>query len=700
MNSDNYKIVISLSHHRIAFEYWQRDGENRLMPVANIAWPVPLAFYCSPMGIEIGDVAVRAANAGTSNAFDDYFEKLGSDETYILGGRRQPLRYLLLDAAETMFEEFFKNDLFGSQGAFKDNKATMPVTLACEADIRSNERSLIASLFRDSGYTRFKITEYNDFIERYVKEHLAQQTPCKNVLVAWTEGSDLSLTLFDLHGNSERHQITLPGLGKDPRLEYVKHIIRERIKGQNPWLSFDFEEEAIERAAMDFLASDVPMLNDTIILSDGNSYHYSLNRAVIDNLQCDEGVEIKARMEEFLRQNGVKDKADTLLILRGMASGNIFFEQTLCPGFGQVIRSDRKLRDNVMKLLIADPNPVVIVKKQVYSEPIEIQEIEETPKPTTRKPTAPKTGSSNSKEEKSEKKGDKQKENQSPNESEGGFMTGFGAKLGASLGSAFDQLGNAAKTTFTTGMDLVGQAVDSAAKFMSTDEPAPDPAVLKKLKREWRETKAMAKGKAGVDKYDEARDILSDFLKKCRQAKAEELANEVAAELSDAVQKAKDAAKDSKVAKGGVATARAAAAKVAAGKNSASENKSGESSSRRQPTASWTAPSKAPKAATPPPVDRGRQLVAEGKLKEAREWYREKGDTSNANLVGDVIRAKRSAEMRLGDDRIETFRKSADAAKVKRVVDELEDFIAKANNIGYPTTDYRNALAQYKKMKR
>lgn len=76
-------------------------------------WPAPLAFYCSQNGIEIGDAAMRAVHTGTSNAFDNYFDRLTNDVTYIYGGQRKPLRYLLLDATETIFEDFSRKFCLG-----------------------------------------------------------------------------------------------------------------------------------------------------------------------------------------------------------------------------------------------------------------------------------------------------------------------------------------------------------------------------------------------------------------------------------------------------------------------------------------------------------------------------------------------------------------------------------------------------------
>ena len=358
MNSDSYKIIISLSHHRIAFEYWQRDGEDKLVPMSGTVWPAPLAFYCSQTGIEIGEAAVRAVHTGTPNAFDNYFERLPAGETYMIGGQRKALRYLILDASEGIFTEFFRTELLGHHGTLTDNRATMPITMVCEADIKPNERVLLGDLFRDSGYNRFMVVEYTDYIDRYLRSTLSREYSCDNVLVAWTEGTDLTLTLFNLTKPGNPQKIKFDGLGVDPRLEYVKNLIWDRIRGQNPWLSFANEESTVAKAATDFLNSSLPLLNDTLTLSDGMDYHYSLNRVVIDHLQCPEGDTIRLKLDNFLRENGIADRHKTLLLLRGMAAGNLFFEQTLGQGFGKIIRSDKQLRNNTMYQLITEEHIV------------------------------------------------------------------------------------------------------------------------------------------------------------------------------------------------------------------------------------------------------------------------------------------------------------------------------------------------------
>lgn len=358
MNLDSYKIIISLSHHRIAYDYWLRDGENRLFPCPGGDWPVPLAFYCKDSGIEIGEDAARAARSGNYNAFDNYFDLLPREKTYTIGGITKPLQELLLDASENVFQDFFRNKLLGRLGSLSANRARMPLTIVCEADIEPNERAFLKGLFLDNGYTRVNVVGYDQYIARHIRQTFTKEYDGEHVMVVWTEGADLTFTLFDMHGVRAPRRATYPGLGLDPRKEYVKNLIWERVIGQNPWLTRDREDAAVDKVAADFLSSDLPMVNGTVMLSDGKSYHYGLNRTAVDALRSNDGVDLRQKQEYFLRENGVADRSRVLMLLRGMVAGNSYFEQNLGQGFAKVIKTDRKLRDNTMRLIIADEHPI------------------------------------------------------------------------------------------------------------------------------------------------------------------------------------------------------------------------------------------------------------------------------------------------------------------------------------------------------
>lgn len=357
MTNDKYKIIISISHRRISFEYWQMgSGEEKLLPMPGCEWPAPLAFYSSPTGIVVGEEAQRAAANGTKDAFGQYFEYLGTNKTYSYGEQQKSIGNILLDAAETFFSRFFREVLLNKYGSLTDNRATMPLTIVCEADIKSNERAYISNLFTDSGFNQTKVVDYDDYIANHCSDVLSKQYTCNKVLVAWTEGSDLDFTLFDVNDKNKRQHETLPNLGIDPRFEYVKNLIWSDFCEQNPFLMRKSVEGIINREATDFLNSSAPTVKAQITLPDGIKYQYYLDRNRINFLQSDNSIVIKQGLDKFLNSANVS-KGETLLILRGIAANNAYFEQTLSHGFLKIVKSDGKLRGDIMKLLIKDSTP-------------------------------------------------------------------------------------------------------------------------------------------------------------------------------------------------------------------------------------------------------------------------------------------------------------------------------------------------------
>lgn len=668
MNSDSYKIIISLSHHRIAFEYWLRDGENKLVPMPNMTWPAPLAFYCSQTGIEIGEGALRAVHSGTSNAFDDYFDRLAKDETYYYGGQTKPLRYLLLDAAESIFADFFKTVLLSSKGTLNDNRANMPITIVCESDIAPNERALLTNLFKDSGYNRSKVVEYNSFIENYIRSSFVRDNDCDNALVAWTEGTDLTFTLFGLNQRSERRQACFSGLGVDPRLDYVKNLIWDRIKGQNPWLMYDNEEESITRAASDFLNSTSPLISETITLSDGLAYHYSLSRTVIDNLQCNEGTTIRKKLEAFLKDNGIVNRNKTLLLLRGVAAGNIFFEQTLCQGFTNTVRSDRRLRSNTMNQLIADPNPVVVQDPNTgTTQQIPIEQPEK-PAETFDAPTEqPKTKEIDERRLKELKRKWREVNAESSGMARDGRKAEAIKRLLAFKAECEEELGTADLIKdIDDKLSALGQSTDKETKapekkpeHKESEPPKAtiDPAKVKGLEREWREIRATAKGKARGGNPGDAAKILNDFIGRISKVSGTEaLMANVQAEL-DALGPTPEAPK---------------------------------------PASVRPAPAKPQPQSKPVETDKGEQLIAAGKLKEARDWYRAAGNSSKARTLTDLIRSQKGVELRKSS--LEECRRTRNADQIKRIISELQEYINLCEQTKYDCAEYKKLLSEYKKL--
>lgn len=646
MSVDSYKIFISLSHRRIAFDYWQRDGEDKLVPMPSGTWPAPLAFYCSDSGIVIGEDAARAALNGTENAFDNYFDILVEDKTYTIGGRTKPVRDLLLDASERIFRDFYKEVLFNRNGTLNDNRANMPLTIVCEADIKANERAFLYGLFKDCGYARVNIVEYEQYISQYISTILSKDYACNKVVVAWTEGADLTFSLFDINGTAKPISATYEGLGVDPRKEYAIKLIWERICGQNPWMKFPKEKDTLSKLAEKFLSSSDPFVSDTVILSDNIEYRYELNRHQIDCESNTDGISVKEKLDEFLKLNGLTKSADVLLLLRGDAANNSYFETNLSYGFGKTIKSDKKLRNNVMKLLISQPIAVPEPTQERNVQPIE----QHTVKVSATQPQFDHLKTANRRWRELRAAAKAKANNGFIDEASKIWMDfyaeceaipGAGTLL-AEIKAELDKLPKAS-------------APQAQPKYEKPQEPQENPAKLKELARKWKVLRASAKGMLTVGKLSEATEILEAFAAELKRvAGAEDLLRQVESEL------------------------------VAL------------SSSNQPKAVSTPTPTPTKKSPQAPVADEGTRLIQQGKLKEARDWFRTQCDTKMTQTLNNIIRSQRAVELRKSG--IEECRKTKNRDQINRIIKELEDYVDLCQQAGVDASDYKKLTSEYKKI--
>lgn len=663
MNGDSYKIIISISHHRISFEYWQRDGENKLVSLPNGNWPAPLAFYCSDTGIVIGDDAVRAAHSGTTNAFDNYFERLVEDSTYTIGGQTRPIRNLLLDASEVIFRDFFRHVLFNRFGSLSDNRANMPLTLVCESDVKPNERALLQGLFKDSGYNRVRVVDYDRYINRYVNESLSNEYVCDKVVVAWAEGPDLTFSIFGVNNDTAPIIKSFKNLGIDPRRKYVEKMIWERVIGQNPWLQKSNEEDVVSKAASDFLSSSLPLVNDTILLSDGQQYHYSLNRNTIDYIQNSDGLSIKDTLEQFLKENGIANRSRVLLLLRGIVAGNSYFEQNLSPGFSKVIKTDKKLRDNTMNLIISEVTPAlepeqIIVDPPVFIDPQKDNDNQEKIRELSRKWRSIKAEAN-------------------------------GKQRGGQTEVAIQMLKDfLSECQAISGVDnVITEISNEIAKYNITQVSDVNHDLIKSFERQWREVKATAKGKVRSGNLSDARSILQSFLNTLqKEPGTDRLISSVQNELSliaaDEPKLSKSKHKDGEIHPNGKWVWVASAAKgngdwrVVGGKihNQAKQDKESDSEKKNE----------------------GDSLIAQGKLKEARDWYRGQNNNVMARILSEIIRSQKCVEPRKAS--IEKYRKSKNREQISRIIKEIEEYIDLCEKAGLNSSEYKKLLADYRKI--
>lgn len=644
MNNVSYKIVISLSHRRIAYEYWLQDGENGFKPMPGGVWPAPLAFYCSNRGIIIGADAARAAQSGVTNAFNNYFEILDTDTTYSIGGKVFPIRNLLLDASETLFNDFYKRTLFNSRGSLIDNRAEMPLTIICESDIESHEKAFLKRLFKDSGYGRVQTKEYNKLIARYIKESLSKEYSCDTVIVVWTEGVNLTFTLFDANKDNPVSQKTYPGLGIDPRKDFVETLIWDRVRNQNPFLIREQEQDAISKAAADFLSSSAPMIDSTLLLSDGNSYHYTLMRNSIDNIPGYNGVSIKDSLDGFLKENNATDRGRILVLLRGDAANNTYFANNIGSGFLDVIKSDRELRDNIMRLILLE-KPFVPEPDNGPVDPIIYPT--HNPLKELRKKWRIVKAEANGKER-------------------SGLIENAIQILEVFLSECDGVAGSEPLRT---------EVSTEIKRLKGTLTPDVD---SKEIKRKWRRVKAEANGKERSDRPDEAIKLVKAFAKEASASNApKDVIDDINAlllRLKELVQKGINASNPNA---------------QPSQKNTASGTKQKAPGSTPKINVDKHDPSKE--------EHQGQELIRKGELKKARDWYRENGDSKIAKLLSDIIRMQKGVELRKSS--IEDCRKSKNQTQIKRIIEELQQYIDLCAKVGIDIAEYKRLLSDYKRIK-
>lgn len=630
MTEDSYKIVISISHHRISYEYWQRDGEKRLVPMPDGNWPAPLAFFCSGTGIIVGEDAARAAHTGSANAFDNYFERSTGDGFYTIGGQTKPIRYLLLDVSESIFRDFFSKVLFSSYGSLSDNRDKMPLTIVCESDILPNESALLHRLFKNSGYNRVRVVKYGQYLNRYINTNISKKYGCNIVVVAWAEDTDLTFSIFDAVNCKELAIKSFENLGIDPRKKYVEDIIWADLIGQDGFLQRENEENALSAAAADILSSSRPLVKGEILLSNGYTYHYSLNRMTIDCIQSPEGKSIKESLEKFLADNGITDRAKALLILRGVTANNSFFEQNLCPGFPKTIKADKKLRDDVMNLIISEVIPEAPTPPAPIDPPSppNVLEIEKRWKRIRA-------------------------------EAKGKYLVGKHQE-------AVQMLQNFLSDCQTvSGIDEVIAEIKAEIAEIQTA----DPVLIKSLERQWREIKASSKGKLRSGNTSEALSDIKKFRDKVQGVNgADKLIESIDRELfSIQSDKSQHPATECNV--GDVYVSPKSAEK----------------------------PQKVSKTQNAEEHTTGQELIKQGKLKEARDWYRAHNDSNMAGVLTEIIRAQKGIELRKSG--IEVCRKTRSKDQISRIIKEIQEYIELCEKAGINTAKYKKLLAEYNGIK-
>ena len=340
----DYQIIIILSRHNISFEYILK-GQTVPSHMPKGKWPAPLAFFATPKDVIVGHEAARAAKSGTDNAFDNYFELIRTAATYTRGRATEPIRKIFLEGAEGVFEDFFQSVVFGRKGKLLDNRDKMPLYIVCEADVKDEERIHIQTLFTEAGYKHVKASYMNDSLAALAKESF----DADYMLTVWADGFDLALDLFDARtGRIIAGKLVLK-LGSDPRIEQLYHDVWGQIFSNNPYLDAEKEKPQLMDVVTEFMNSTKFDETQTVVLSDQQPYYLLLQRPQLRD--SDESKLLRREIAEILSANNAS-RGNTALALRGIAATNEFFHGNMGDGWRVVNRTNIDLRNDALRLLL------------------------------------------------------------------------------------------------------------------------------------------------------------------------------------------------------------------------------------------------------------------------------------------------------------------------------------------------------------
>lgn len=348
---NEYVIVLTLSRRSLSLQYHLGSGAPELRALGKGKWPAPLAFYVTPNEIVVGEEAVVAARGGNPQAYTDYFRLIRSGREFESAGERWPAAQLLLFGVEEYLRYFFREVWRGNLGSLEGNRERLPLVLCFEPDLDKDERVVVEKLFRDRGYASLQTVSSADIAGAWLNS--VARLPY--TLMAWSDGVDMYLILYR---KGESAPVALrrlsAGLGRDGRIDVMaEQLWTDWIMRQSWGLVKENELPVLREVAQEFLRSGEAEIDGEVTLSDGYSYNYNINRNSLSSVATESsgGVALQRELQRFLDENGIADRGQVWLILRGDAAGSDYFRTQMQTGFGAVSGLDREMQEGIDRYL-------------------------------------------------------------------------------------------------------------------------------------------------------------------------------------------------------------------------------------------------------------------------------------------------------------------------------------------------------------
>lgn len=336
-----YCVLIELGQTTVTFSAYT-EGADGFVPYG--AAPRPLAVWFSGSSVIIGRDAEEQAVKGTPNAFRNLFSQMKSVGHFDYANETFDYNKLVLFTLRTGIKEFFSDRLLNSQGSLEDNVSTLPLILMFGSDMDDDKCAVVESQLRDNGF--------GNVVRVYEDDYILRSLPAiysKGALILSSDGNSLFGDVYV--GRKHMSSFVLPEAGRDPRVDKLARLIWERSNAESDWLEFDKEKTELQKAANRFIASDEATFDGDILMSNGSSYHYFLDKA--DMQQLRNAGETEFINSLFAHVSDFVQRKECCVVLKGLAASNKYLQEKLKPEFSTVL-SDKNLTEASRRLLLEE----------------------------------------------------------------------------------------------------------------------------------------------------------------------------------------------------------------------------------------------------------------------------------------------------------------------------------------------------------
>lgn len=336
-----YCVMIELGQTTVTFSGYT-EGADGFAPYG--AAPRPLAVWFSGSSVIIGRDAEEQAVKGTPNAFCDLFSQMMSVGHFDYANETLDYSKLVLFTLRAGIKEFFSDRLLNSQGSLEDNVSTLPLILMFGSDMDDDKCAVVESQLRDNGF--------GNVVRVYEDDYILRSLPAiysKGTLILSSDGNSLFGDVYV--GRKHMSSFVLSEAGRDPRVDKLARLIWERANAETEYLEFDKEKVELQKAANRFIASDEATFDGVILMSNGEHYHYYLDKADMQQLSNAGDTEFLNSL--FAHVSDFVQRKECCVVLKGLAATNKYLQEKLKPEFSAVL-SDKNLIEASRSLLLEE----------------------------------------------------------------------------------------------------------------------------------------------------------------------------------------------------------------------------------------------------------------------------------------------------------------------------------------------------------